>query len=590
MKTTPKNIISFYSSLDNLKCLNVWNINKEILPIENIDKAWKSKVLTERKILNYNLNKGQLESNFQTTDITGKVQNAISFSKTEIKYLQKRLDQVSNSWLIARYSHILWQETKNNQYAEMAIKSYITSLNTLKPKESRELIIIFSAIFFISKKTKKKIVEAKEAAFFFIDNFPNWIKFSIINEILENNIFSIDELKSFSEKSLEWIDKENPVSYFTNKSNLEICITLFQKVKKPIEPIYEFLAKNEDFILSEHPNDEDFVKYTTVGNKAKYLKLAKNKEAYDKTMKEFSRLKQTIKLSKISVELDDKETEMFNDYLNMRSEAILKLPVKSILAYFANDESILVDPKENTERAKESMKQSLHNLFTTSVFDINSNFKNLKDSDKLNFEIIKSYTIAHNVQLQSLFFKVFVSGIISGKIDYYKIYEFIESETWFGMKFTRSATSNEIDEKTSWITMLAPGIHNLISQFEFLIIMNTNKISNFILSIDSLTLKFEGALRDFIRLSGGNTTIEKKGDLKEQLLEELLENDITKEYFTEKDIELFKFTFTNRGKNIRNNVAHSFMEFSDYSLQTAVLVFFCILRLGKYTFEEKTNG
>lgn len=137
--------------------------------------------------------------------------------------------------------------------------------------------------------------------------------------------------------------------------------------------------------------------------------------------------------------------------------------------------------------------------------------------------------------------------------------------------------------------MLAPGIHNLFAQFELSVLMNTNKINNFILAIDSLTIKFEGALRDFILLSGGNTTTTKKGVTQEQNLEELLNNSTTAKYFTESDIELFKITYTQKGKNLRNNVAHSFLEYSDYNLQTAVLVFFCLLRLGKYTFNEKEN-
>ena len=116
--------------------------------------------------------------------------------------------------------------------------------------------------------------------------------------------------------------------------------------------------------------------------------------------------------------------------------------------------------------------------------------------------------------------------------------------------------------------------------------MNTNKINNFILAIDSMTVKFEGALRDFIRLCGGNTTTLKKGVLTEQVLEELLENQITKKYFSIKDIELFKHTFTQKGKNLRNNVAHSFMQYSDYTWEVAIQVFLCILRLGKYTLVE----
>ncbi len=125
-----------------------------------------------------------------------------------------------------------------------------------------------------------------------------------------------------------------------------------------------------------------------------------------------------------------------------------------------------------------------------------------------------------------------------------------------------------------------------MAQFEFSVLMNTNKINNFILAIDSMTIKFEGALRDFIRLCGGNTTTSKKGVLVEQVLEELLENHTTKNYFSNKDIELFKYAFTQKGKNLRNNVAHSFMQFSDYTWEAVMLVFLCILRLGKYTLEE----
>ncbi|MBK7764421.1 MAG: DUF4209 domain-containing protein [Bacteroidetes bacterium] len=106
--------------------------------------------------------------------------------------------------------------------------------------------------------------------------------------------------------------------------------------------------------------------------------------------------------------------------------------------------------------------------------------------------------------------------------------------------------------------------------------MRTNKTTNYILSVDSLTMKFEGALRDFIRLCGGSTSIFKKDELQEQLLDELLENPITQNYFTVNDVELFKYTFTKKGKNLRNNVAHSFLDFSDYNFQSASLCFFSV--------------
>lgn len=588
MTKIPKNIESFYTSLENIKSLNIWNINKEILSIEKINQQWKSKILTERKALNFNINKGELQLNFQTTNIDGKPQKNDSFNETQIDYLKRRLENSKNSWLLCRYSHILWKETKNNIYAEIAIHNYLENLKIIVPSEAREFSIIFSAIFFISKKTKIKTIEVKKTTADFLNgNLQGWLKCRIIKTILENNIFSNDELKIFADKILIWIENEKPVSYSSVKDNLQIAILLFQKLKLPTEKIYDLLASNEDIILSQHPNDSDFVKYITIAKKASYLKLAKKTSEYEIIMQELTRLKQTIELKKISVSLSDEDSKLFNDYLNKRSEAILKLSPEMILGFFCDNESILVDPVENEEKSQEMYKNSLRSLITSSIFDINTNIKKSNKLDAFKLETIRNYTISHGIKVESLFFKVFVNGIISGKINYYNIYDFLKEHTWYGTNTKRSLDS--IDDKSSWITLLAPGLHNLISQFELLVIMNTNKIGNFILSIDSLTLKFEGAIRDFIRLSGGITTIEKKDNLQEQLLDDLLENPKILEYFTNRDIELFKHTFTNHGKNIRNNVAHSFMKYSDYNLQTACLVFFCILRLGKYTFDKSNS-
>ncbi|GFD80818.1 DUF4209 domain-containing protein [Tenacibaculum mesophilum] len=589
MNQIPDKLKDFYDSIENLNSLTIWNIHRELKVTAKIEGDWKKKVIVERKSLNYNLNKGELLTNVQVTDSQGQI-TSIGLEKEDIEYLKERLDFTQNSWLKSRYSHLLWQEIRHNKYAEVAIDNYIATINRIKAEESRELPIILSAILFISKKTKKKLEVAKEVAITLINDLPNWFKPNILNSILENNIFSKEELNDIALKVPSWVEDENPVSYFANKQKLEAGIQLYKLLELPLNQLYELLAKNEDLILEQHQEDTDFVKYTTIGTKAKYLRLAGKLEEAEDNLKEYNRLKQTVKLGKVSWQLGEKETEMFNKYLDMKSKVILDMPTEGVLAFFSINEDILVDPEENLKNAEKTIKNSIRSLFSTSVFDINSNFKNLEDSEKIDKEVIQSYTISHGVKCFSLFLKVFVDGILTGKLNYYKIYDFFESQTWYGTKFKRGMTDNEIDQNSNWLTMLAPGIHNLIAQFELSVLMNTNKINNFILAMDSLTLKFEGALRDFIRLSGGNTSTSKRGEIKEQLLEELLENDTTKKYFTEKDIELFKFTFTQKGKNLRNNIAHSFLQFSDYNLQAVTLVFFCILRLGKYTFNEKTSS
>ena len=160
---------------------------------------------------------------------------------------------------------------------------------------------------------------------------------------------------------------------------------------------------------------------------------------------------------------------------------------------------------------------------------------------------------------------------------------FFEKYSWYGEKVRHSFEEENKNYTYTWLSMLSPGLQNLFAQFELSGFLNTNKINNYILAIDSLTIKFEGALRDFISLNGGITTVEKKGSIQEQLLEELIDNPKSSELFSFREIELFKYTFTRNGLNIRNNVAHGFFKYPHYTLQNAALVFFCLLRLGQYS-------
>jgi hypothetical protein len=586
MENTPEQLQLFYDSLENIKSFSIWNILREIKVLDKTDKSWEQKILTERKVFSYNINKGKITSNTQTTDIKGKVIQ-ILLSPSEIEYIKERINITKNTWLLSRYSHLIWQETRHNDYAKIALENYYLSINKITAEEIRELAICLSAILYISKKTKNNIDDSKELAIKMITDFPNWYKSNLLLVILEDNYLNKDQLLLLANNVPNWISFNTGIDYFQNKQILDLSIKLYKKVDKPLEKIYELLAKNEDSVIQQHPLDTDFVKYTSTGEKAKYLALAnKNLEA-EECFKEYNRLKQTIKLGKFSTELDDNQSKVFNEYLNIETENLLQLTTNEILSFFSSNEEILVNPNVIISNSKENLKNSSLNFLNVSGFDINSNFKNLDDTDKINKEINQNYNLTHSIKCESLFLTVIVEGVIRGKINYYKIYEYLENNSWFGEKFNRSMTSRTLDENSSWLTMLAPGIHHLFTQFELSIIMSTNKVNNFILAIDSLTLKFEGLLRDFIRLCGGNTSTSKRGEIKEQLLEELLENPIIKKYFSIKDIELFKRTFTNKGKNIRNDIAHSFYQYSDYTMQKAMLIFFCILRLSRYKTSEK---
>jgi hypothetical protein len=588
MLEVPKELVAFYESLEGINSIDIWDLQSNLKHSEKIDGEWRERLIVDRKVLFLNLNNGQLVQNVQVPDVQGQLYKSL-FSEKEIQWLKDRLNATQNLWLKSRYAHLLWQEVKHTKYAEVAIDNYINAIKSLESDRFHEIPNFVDAVIYISNKSKRRDKQTQEFVSSLIKGKPIFIKANVLNSILRFQFLNIEHRKVIADRIPTWIEQNDQKSYHAIKGLLEQGLVLYHKLSLPENKLYELLAENEDIILELHSDESDFIRLTTIGEKAQYLKLAKKTEESERFLAEYNRLKQKVKFHRISSELDDEGLKMFNDYLNMKSKVILDMPTADILTFFAIDDGILVDPDENKQKATEAIKDSILHGYSVINFDINTNFKNLSDSEKIDMQVIESYTLSHGIRFHSLFMKVFTEGILSGKLNYYKIFRYFENQTWYGVKFRRDMTDNEIDENSSWLTMLAPSIHNLFAQFELSVLMSTNKINNLILAIDSMTVKFEGALRDFIKLRGGNTTTTKNEQLTEELLDDLLENPTTKRYFSNKDIELFKYTFTKKGKNLRNDVAHSFMHFSSYTWEAAVLVFLCIHRLGKYTVQLKNN-
>ncbi len=119
---------------------------------------------------------------------------------------------------------------------------------------------------------------------------------------------------------------------------------------------------------------------------------------------------------------------------------------------------------------------------------------------------------------------------------------------------------------------------------------------NLVLSIDSLTLKIEGLIRDICQLSGVTTfymredskgrNIEREKDLNALLREERI-----KELFDEDDLLFFKFLLVEKaGYNLRHKVAHSLMLFQEYNINYMHLLILTLLRLAKYDFVNKEDA
>ncbi len=589
----------YYTELETITSIDTWDLLKQLNPIEEkLDDESENKIKTERKILSFSLNNGDISPKLSRVDSKGIVKSYPDFDEftdLEIDYLKGRLDSVNNSWIKSRYSHVLWQITKNNQYAKIAIDSYLKCIDDLfdNPDTERfhKVTTFVECLLFIGEKSKQelKLIKGKTLGLLKSDILPTYVKSHILEITIDNSLFKAKELEFALEYITNWIEIGNGGSFFSNQSTLHAAIKLSERTQKSPKEFYRLLAENQDLIINQHPDEKDFIRYTSFGEKAKYYKKAGELEKYEECLKEYTQLKTKFELGHFEAKLPDKETELLNEYLNLKSDLILKMPTEIILSYFASGDDLLIKEEVLDKMTEEGLKNSLHQLFSTSTFDINSNHKKTSDEEAKENQRFRNYTIQFNLFVFPLIIKVFAYGMLKGKIGYHAVFNFMQKNSWYGQRFPRGINERDIDDKSDWLSLLAPGLHDYFLQIEWAVMMAKDNLQNYVLCVDSLTTKFEGALRDFIRLQGGTTTIEKRGELQEQLLEELLQNKIIIKLFSKEDISLFTYVFTKKGWNIRNNVAHCFYPYSSYSFDKATLVFICILKLGKYklTYKEK---
>ena len=117
--------------------------------------------------------------------------------------------------------------------------------------------------------------------------------------------------------------------------------------------------------------------------------------------------------------------------------------------------------------------------------------------------------------------------------------------------------------------------------------LHKNNPLGYILSIDSLTLKFEGVLRAFSRQIGAQTIEIKENGTQERIsFDKLLENEKITRLIPSDDLALFKFLFSKDKLNLRNNVAHCFYKPNDYSASIVWLLICAFLKLGNYKFKS----
>jgi len=544
---------------------------------EKISVAEEKKLCSYEIFINdFNVSKNLLRprSSYQNESGRHEYPNLQLFDDN-LDYLKLRAASVEHPKLKAKYNHILWlSDAKHITFAKTAIDSYYNFLTTcIFPLHdvlaSADYIKLFENLFSLSQEIsyRKDEVLGYLVSILGTGRIHGYQEYQIMGFIVDVGKKITNTLGAF----YNYVNKVIDGNLFPNalEDYLKLQLIIAQKINKPLLPLHNKLA--EFYISKSKPHEGTFVVQDYYMSALQQYQKAGNKEKMEEVCVIMEKAKDSLNLTSVPFEFSDSVfDEFFKNIENQIDHLLASYGSDMVFEYLIKCPDIF--PK--ADQLNNSITNSIMDVVSVTTFDHNRNISGKSDAGFNMYDIyIKSISIKH----LAIFFQKAHS---SGKLSFNTITDFILKHTWYGNNVQHIKSNQKIVE-FKWAQQILPALESFFNQTEIDSSLNKYNHQAYMLCIDSLSLKFEGLLREFSRKIGAQTIEIKENAASERIaLEKLLDNQKIINLIPADDIALFKYLFTNQGANLRNNVAHSFFLPTDYTPQWMWLLITATLKLG----------
>ena len=206
-------------------------------------------------------------------------------------------------------------------------------------------------------------------------------------------------------------------------------------------------------------------------------------------------------------------------------------------------------------------EQYSYELFSITEFDINRNVFDRSLSKNLEFNTNSLLVYSQNLEISivPILDRILIDGYLSGKLSQSEFWKQLEKRTWLTQKQTYYTSSGSQINYT-WSETIKPSINLLFEVLEDASYRKRNFEEKVILIVDSLSSKFEGLMREILRIKGIPTTKKVRNESQEMTLEDLISSPCIKNTFSQREILFMKYVLTRQGLNIRNNISHAYFK------------------------------
>lgn len=519
------------------------------------------------------------------------------FKDKSAAYLLSRSKSAVHPMLRARYHHLLWRSPaglKSKAHAISAADAYFECISLymaqfeLDQKEENfsKVSDLFETLVLLVAEIKERVPELKSLTarlLYESDLLPFYIKHSMIKSMLEaKQVFKPNDFIKSMEVLEKAFDEEKGERSLWIFSYIETCLTVARKTKSDIKIWFERLgdiqAEKAD---AETEPERNWIKNNMYTSALEAYKSAGHVEKRKRIEQAIFDLKPVITLPLIRVERTKKEIkalELRDKLIRASCDALLKEEPDYV--YDSLIQGWYYPPITHFQDVAKEKKYAYEDFFTLVEYDRNKNIRRQSEThtsrkfNDLYHHAVESVTLQY-------FYYVFVPGIRSGHLTYENFLGYLRKYTWLGKPYMRNSMGGH-EITVDWIMLITPAIVEYFEQVQSWQWGNSY-FPNFILCIDSLTLKMEGMLRNFSEQMNISTTVAGKSGTQETYVHNVLDNPAVTKHFDEDDLQYFKYLFANEGgTNLRNNVAHCFYHFYDYNLDKMHLLLAALIKIAKF--------
>ena len=565
----------------------------------------------EVDFFNFMIEEGKLKPMFTGTNGKGEIIEYPSldrFDDRTYEYLIGRLDSTSNPLLKARYSHILWCSPKKHaKYAKMAVDSYLELIKIYETKDLKEPqehygLDVLKAIknaysIACQAKYKADIIKSELRRLVTRFNFKSSSSFALRANLIK--LMLKDKRRFLKEDFLEFENICWQISESLTESGnihgaidmLELGEKVDQKLGKKTHNWRERIAESYETLMKQAEKGNNLASLTFCQQALENYKKLEDKDKINELEKKYSELKNSMKLAEFKKEID--LTEHIKRCREIAQKVVQNDP-DEIIKVLMLDKNLLPKYKDMEKIAEEHSKKFIAQHPTEILDQSGHPAQHFSDEDeKKYYGILQQYNWELKLNKIHLINEIFFAAIRENKLSTNILLRFLNKYSWLGKNISKKLANQTI--KYNWLNLIAPSLHEYFLQMRYCF-ANPNYSPNLVLSIDSLTLKIEGLIRDICQFSGVTTfymTKDKKGRsiAREKDIHALLYEEPIKELFDEDDLLFLKFLLVEKaGYNLRHKVAHSLMLFQEYSINHMHLLILALLRLGKYDFVKKEDA